>query len=110
MKTDDGDSTTRFEAFRNSAERDFQRFELVVDGDPQGLKRARGRVDSLAIFRTRHATPHQLSEIVRGLNRMLAPLLHNLAANPTAVTFFAIVIDQVGQMLGTQSIEQPPGR
>ena len=78
-------------------EREVERFELAVDGDPQRLKGARGGVDPIA--GSRHAAANQFGQFASSANRLLQAALHDPPGNAPAEAFFAKLVDQIGDFI-----------
>ncbi len=109
MKTHDGQAAARTQAIGQPPQRHFQPFKLFIDGDPQCLKRSRGRIDAIGSA-PRHGAADQLRELLRRSHRRLPPPRDDLAGNSPAVAFLAQLKEHVRQMFFTQSLEQPPRR
>src|SRR5947207_1952150 len=69
-------------------QRGLQALQLAVDGDPQCLERARGRVN-LAVPAAQRAR-HQFCQLNRGLDRPLATRLSDEARYSTRAALLAI--------------------
>src|SRR5260221_781928 len=91
VKADHNPPPARLQAFRQTAQGDLQRFQLVVHCDPQGLKCSRRRIDPLALSarRRRHDAADQLGKFPRGLDWMLAAMLDNRLCDPPAESFLS---------------------
>ncbi len=109
VKTDDRQPGPGAKAIGQPPQGNLQRLQLVVDRDPQGLEGPRGRIDPLQP-RPRHAAADQFGQLGRRLDGLLPPLLDDRPGDPAAVSLLAVVVNQVGQVLGAEAIDQPPGR
>ena len=86
----------------------LQRFQLAIHGDPQGLKRPRGRVEPVG--RARHAAADELGQVGGRLDRPLAACSTIRRAIRRLSRSSPNSIDQVGQLLLRQAGQQLPGR
>jgi hypothetical protein len=109
VKTDDGQFTIGHEAIWDAAQREFQRPKLIVDRDPQGLKRACGRVDA-AVSGSWNATANQVGQLARCTDSLSAAPGYDLPRDAPTEPFFTIPVNNTGQMICTKSLQEPPGR
>lgn len=82
-------------------------FEFVIDGNPQGLKDPRGRVNFLTSFRPpRHRLRDGCDEIGGRPVSNLRPTGNDGTSNRAAGAFFAELLKQIGQLAFTQRRKQ----
>ena len=110
MKTDDDDDSAGFETVvQNAPQCCFELFELVIDGNAQGLKYAGGRVAMASLTcrlpRTAGRRPvsrsgagNRVGQVkARAYRSMLAPF-DDAAGHPAAVRFFAVAFEQFHEL------------
>lgn len=118
MKTDDDEDPPGLEAVvQDAAERDFELFQFVVDGNPQGLKNARG---GMAVprrswtprrrFLMRPDSGHRVGQIAGRANRLPGPPFDEIPRHPPGLWFFPIPLEDVGEFLFAQAHDQLGGR
>src|SRR3989344_8013351 len=96
MEGDDREPSARGERLKPFFEPLFERSQLVVDRDPQGLKGASGWMD---LSFSRHCILDNLHKLAGSLYRLLGSLLGYRPSDPSRITFFTITIDYVGKVL-----------
>ena len=109
MKADCRHSSPGPQAVGQASQCDFQRLQLVVYGNSQGLEGSRGRIDAV-VPRSGDTATHQLGQLGRGFHGRLLPPLDDRSGNPPAIPLLAVVENQICQMLGAQSLQQSPSR
>ncbi len=118
MKADDDDDTPGFEAIvKGPAKRSFELFEFAVDGDPQGLKDARGRMtvprESRATRRwslPRRGRGDRVTQIAGRPDRLPGSPFDEPPRHAPGLRLFPIALEDVGQFLFAQAHDQLGGR
>jgi hypothetical protein len=91
VETDDRQPAAGLQAVGDALEREIERFQFAIDGDPQCLKGARGGVDPIA--GSRHAAANQFGQLTGRANRLLQAALHDPPGDAPAEAFFAKLVD-----------------
>lgn len=114
METDDDDNPPWFETgIEPAVKRGFELFELIVDGNPQRLKNARGGVAAVGMpsaARRALAAGESLGEIAAGANRLAGAERDKISGKPAAVWFLAIALEDLGKLLFIESRQKRAGR
>src|SRR6516164_1640796 len=97
MKTYDRRPATRPDTARQRRQHPVQGAQLVVDRDPQRLKRACSRVDAPAASAP-YASADQLGQLLGHFNGRLAPRLDNPLGDAPAEALLTKPVDQVCQV------------
>src|SRR5512147_2670359 len=96
--TDDGDVAILSQQTRRRQQQLPQIVQLVVDGNPQGLKRSRRRMPRLMLAAGRpQGTRHDRGQLSRGRDRLTLPMLHDVPCDPPRRPILSILEDQVCQ-------------
>jgi hypothetical protein len=96
--TDNGDEAVLSQEPRRRQKQIPQIVQLVVDGNPQGLKRTRRRMSRLMLAAGRpQGTGHDRGQLSRGRDRLTLPVLHDVPRDPPRRPILSILKDQVCQ-------------
>jgi hypothetical protein len=114
METDDSDESAGFETIvKDARERCFELFELVVDGDPQGLKDARGGMSVTLPARSTGRWPvrrprsgDRVGQVQPGANWPELARFDNAAGHATAVRFLSIALEQLAKLPFVESRDE----
>src|SRR6516164_2872432 len=115
MKADDCHSPSRSYALGQNLKQSLQLAQFIIDRDAERLKYSRGRVDggATSIARagwTRHTTPHQLGQLLGGLQRLAVTHLNDPSRDPPTEALLAVVVDQVREVAFAQPPQERTGR
>ena len=107
MKTDNREPSADLQKFGYKVQCPLQVSQFVVDGDPQGLKNARGRVDRPPL--SGNALADQLRELPGGFDRRQLAGLDDPPSHPSAVSFLPISIKDIGEFLLLERVHEIGG-
>ncbi len=111
MKADDHQPSALPERLvKHRIERPFEVFQLVVDGDPQGLKRPRCRVMSAPPGRCGDDPRTEFGQLPRSANRRRAAPFDDLTGDPSGERFFTVPPQQLHQVRFLETFQPLPGR
>ncbi len=118
MKTNDDDDAPRLKTvIQDPLDGCFELVELIVDGDPQGLKDACGGVPAsravcapLMRLARRALADNRVGQIATRANRAPRTPGHNVAGDSAAVWFFAIEFKNLTKRVFVKPGHQPGGR
>ena len=109
VKRDHRQDAARAEHARRQLEQRVELLDLVVHGDAQRLERARRRIDAAHPRRTDRAH-HGAAQVER---RRELPVPHGLldaARDAARAPLFAVLVDEVGQLVGREPLDELEGR
>jgi len=107
MKADDPEPAVHLETVGNPPQGDFQRLEFLVDGNSQGLKGPSGGIDLTLLPGAGNSSPDDFRKLACRLDGPVSPPFDDRPSDPAAVAFLSIGVDQIGQVLGLETIDQP---
>src|SRR5262249_23927603 len=90
VEADHGETTTRPEHLDGRRERVFERVQLLVHGDPQGLENALGRVALTEPGRRGDRRLDHVDELARALERLLPPPAPNRTSDLPCEALFPV--------------------
>ena len=105
MKADDHQPPSRLKQINRVRHELLQPFQLSVDGDAQRLKGLCRRVD-LPVSALVDRPDHQCGKPLGRLNRFNRPLHHQLPRNPPCGPLLTKLVDKIGQLPFTQTVDQ----
>jgi hypothetical protein len=110
MKADHHGPAAGFHPAWQDRQEPIQGTQLIIDGDPQGLEHARRRIDRVPpAARARDRAANQISQLFRILQRCPPAYFDNLAGNPAAVAFLAVLPKEIGQVTFAKASEKNAG-
>ncbi len=91
--------------------RAFQRFQFVIHRNTQRLEGQGGGIDPLRVATAGDVATHDLGQLVGAADRAVPFTVgDDRTGNAAALRFLAVGIEQVGQVLRTEAVHQPPRR
>jgi hypothetical protein len=96
MKCDHDEPCPHAESVTDGSEKEIETVKLIVDPDPNRLKRSCRRVDPLPTP-SRHRTSNENGQLIRGLQRLLLAGFNDCTRNPPRIPFLPKLEDEVGE-------------
>ena len=107
MEADDSQSPPHMDAIRNPAQGNFERLQLLVDRNTEGLEGPSRRIDLPLLAGGPGSPAARFPPVAPAVSiGFTATSLHDRPGNPAAMSLFSIGVDQVRQMLGLQPIHE----
>src|SRR6266404_5602464 len=98
MKTDRDDASGAAQSIDGAVQTLAQRFEFVVNGDAQGLKDSRRRMDPLALARAVQQTADHAREFERrSRKRARLAAMHDRARYLARSALLSVIVEYFGQ-------------